>query len=241
MKQVTPSVFWTVALVLVGWMGVLTWAMFRSDDPEVNTNNNTPAEVISMVQKAVPRLSDMDSSMILANTLSQPREVPFVVDTNVAKVMTEGGPVVAFVQGDQLQQNLDILRSMQAEFQQKMVNREQQLQNDALPLQTEAQELIEYANGPDVQDDEMVVVQQRMMEIENALYVLQQQAEEEMLLAEQEMKIQLSNALRVHLEQHAIDNGIDIIFNWGLSGEGVLYGGATWDITADVLERINGN
>ena len=241
MKQVTPSVFWTVALVLVGWMGVLTWAMFRSDDPEVNTNKNTPAEVISMGQKAVPRLSDMDSSLFLANTLSQPREVPFVVDTNLSKFKTEGGPVVAFVQGDQLQQNLDMLRSMQAEFQQKMVNREQQLQNDALPLQTEAQELIEYANGPDVQEDEMVVVQQRMMEIENALYVLQQQAEEEMLLAEQEMKIQLSNALRVHLEQHAIDNGIDIIFNWGLSGEGVLYGGSTWDITADVLERINGN
>ena len=224
MKQVTPSVFWTVALVLVGWMGVLTWSTFHSDAAEVDPNEISITEPPS------------DSSI-----LAEPRDVPFLVDTNVVKEMRAGGPVVAFVQGDQLQQNLDMLRSMQAEFQQKMVNREQQLQNDALPLQTEAQELIEYANGPDVQEDEMVVVQQRMMEIENALYVLQQQAEEEMLLAEQEMKIQLSNALRVHLEQHAIDNGIDIIFNWGLSGEGVLYGGSTWDITADVLERINGN
>jgi len=27
--------------------------------------------------------------------------------------------------------------------------------------------------------------------------------------------------------------------NWGLSGEGVLYGSEPWDITTDVLERIN--
>ena len=223
MKQVTSSVFWTTTLVLIGWMGVLTWSTFHSDAAEVDPNEISITEPPS------------DSSV-----LAEPRDVPFLVDTNVVKEMRAGGPVVAFVHGDQLQQGLDILRSMQSKFEKKMLNREQQLQNDALPLQTEAQELIDYANGPDVQEDEMAVVQQRMMEIENALYVLQQQAEEEMLLAEQEMKIQLAEVLRVQLEEHAQENGIDYILNWGLSGEGVLYGGPTWDITADVLKRING-
>ena len=31
------------------------------------------------------------------------------------------------------------------------------------------------------------------------------------------------------------EEGIDFVLNWGLSGEGVLYGTEPWDITSDVL------
>ena len=33
----------------------------------------------------------------------------------------------------------------------------------------------------------------------------------------------------------------DMILNWGLSGEGVLYGGEPMDITHEVLDRLNAN
>lgn len=150
-----------------------------------------------------------------------------------------GGPVVAFVHGDSLQQGMAFVKTMQANLQMQMETREKQLQEDALPLQEEAQELLAYANSGQASDDEMDIAQRRVMELEEGLRALQRAAEQDMYVAEQNMQAVMAEALRRHLEEHAQEEGIDFILNWGLSGEGVLYGTDPWDITAEVLERIN--
>lgn len=150
-----------------------------------------------------------------------------------------GGPVVAFVHGDSLQQGMVFMRTMQANLQMQLETRDAQLQADALPLQEEAQELLDYANSGQATADELKIAERRIMEIEDALRRMQRAAEEDMFVAEQNMKAVLAEALRRHLEEHAQEEGIDFILNWGLSGEGVLYGTDPWDITQAVLERIN--
>ena len=150
-----------------------------------------------------------------------------------------GGPVVAFVHGDSLQQGMTFVRTMQANLQMQLETRDAQLQEDALPLQEEAQELLDYANSGQATDDELNIAQRRIMEIEDALRSMQRAAEEDMFVAEQNMKAVMAEALRRHLEDHAREEGIDFILNWGLSGEGVLYGTDPWDITDAVLARIN--
>ena len=45
----------------------------------------------------------------------------------------------------------------------------------------------------------------------------------------------LSETLRMFSEDH----GIDIVFNWGLSGEGVLFGTEAIDVTQEVLIALN--
>ena len=112
------------------------------------------------------------------------------------------------------------------------------MQEDAAPLQNEAQELLAYANTDAATQDELEIAQRRIMEIEEEL-ALQMAAEQDVFVAEQNMKSILAEALRRNLEAHAEEEGIDFILNWGLSGEGVLYGSEPWDITTDVLERIN--
>ena len=77
------------------------------------------------------------------------------------------------------------------------------------------------------------------MELEDALRAMRRAAEQDVFVAEQNMKSILADALRRNLETHAEEEGIDFILNWGLSGEGVLYGKEPWDITSEVLERIN--
>ena len=149
------------------------------------------------------------------------------------------GPVVAFVHGDSLQQGMAFLKTMQANLQLQMEDRDAQLQKDAMPLQEEAQELIAYANSGQATDDELEIAQRRVMEIEDALRQMQRAAEEDIFVAEQNMKSVMAEALRRHLQEHAQEEGIDFILNWGLSGEGVLYGTEPWDITSAVLERIN--
>jgi len=54
-----------------------------------------------------------------------------------------------------------------------------------------------------------------------------------------DMQAVIAEALKRELETYAQEEGIDMILNWGLSGEGVLYGGTPWDITEDVLDRLN--
>jgi Skp family chaperone for outer membrane proteins len=150
-----------------------------------------------------------------------------------------GGPVVAFVHGDSLQQGMTFVRTMQANLRMQLETRDAQLQEDALPLQKEAQELLDYANSGQATEDELNIAQRRIMEIEDALRSMQRAAEEDMFVAEQNMKAVMAEALRRHLEEHAEEEGIDFILNWGLSGEGVLYGTEPWDITDAVLARIN--
>lgn len=150
-----------------------------------------------------------------------------------------GGPVVAFVHGDSLQRGMAFVQTMQANLQLQLEAREAQLQEDALPLQEEAQELLAYANSGQATEDELEIAQRRIMELEEGLRAMQRAAEQDMFVAEQNMQAVLAQALRRHLDAHAEEEGLDFILNWGLSGEGVLYGSEPWDITGAVLERIN--
>ena len=77
-----------------------------------------------------------------------------------------GGPVVAFVHGDSLQRGMAFVQTMQANLQMQMEAREKQLQEDALPLQEEAQELLAYANSGQASDDELEIAQRRILELE---------------------------------------------------------------------------
>ena len=171
----------------------------------------------------------------LAVLTAQTMKSPSVAD----KARAAGGPVVAFVHGDSLQAGMEFVQTLQANLQVQMETREARLQEDAAPLQEEAQELLAYANTDEATQDELEIAQRRIMEIEEELRALQLAAEQDVFVAEQNMKSILAEALRRNLEAHAEEEGIDFILNWGLSGEGVLYGSEPWDITTDVLERIN--
>jgi Skp family chaperone for outer membrane proteins len=76
-------------------------------------------------------------------------------------------------------------------------------------------------------------------EIESILNQMQQEASISISTQEQTMQITITTFLTKKLQEYSEENGIDIIFNRGLSGEGVLYGSDAFDITADVLEKLN--
>ena len=151
----------------------------------------------------------------------------------------EGAPVVAFVHGDSLQRGMHLMKNLQANLMAQIEARETQLQEDAQPLQSEAQELLAYANSDQATEDEMEIAQGRILEIERALGQMQRAAESQVVQAEQSMQAVIAEALKRELETYAQEEGIDMILNWGLSGEGVLYGGTLWDVTEDVLDRLN--
>ena len=53
------------------------------------------------------------------------------------------------------------------------------------------------------------------------------------------MQATIAEHLTETLRTFSQDQGIDLVLNWGLSGEGVLYGTDSRDITTEVLEALN--
>ena len=154
MKQVNPSVFWPVVVVMVVWLAALTWTSVGS------------------------------------------------APTAAERAAVTGGPVGAVVHGDSLKRGMAFVQTMQANLQMQMEAREKQLQEDALPLQEEAQELLAYANSGQASDDELEIAQRRILELEEGLRTLQRAAEQDMFVAEQNMQAVMAEALRRHLEEH---------------------------------------
>lgn len=148
-------------------------------------------------------------------------------------------PVVAFVRGDSLRAGFAFVAQLEDELMQQMGSAESGLARKLAPLQKEAQELIAYASGPDATDSEIAIAQQRLAEIEQEAAQIRSGAEGSLVEAEQALQDTLAELLRADIEAFAAEKGIDIVVNWGLSGEGVLYGSSGFDITAPLLEYLN--
>lgn len=148
-------------------------------------------------------------------------------------------PIIAYVHGDSLHSGMSLISELEATLQANVEEVDSLLKAEATPLQQEAQELIAYANSGSASDDEIQIAQQRVYEIESILQQMQVKASQNVQYQEQTMQTTVSVFLNKVLSEYAEENNIDMILNWGLSGEGVLYGTEPYNITEEVLEKIN--
>ena len=81
--------------------------------------------------------------------------------------------VIAYVHGDTIQQGMLLIQSLEATLREKMTEAESVLKAQALPLQEEAQELINYANSGQASADEIDIASRRVGEIESLLERMQ--------------------------------------------------------------------
>lgn len=149
------------------------------------------------------------------------------------------GAVIAYVHGDTLRQGMDLIASLEATLRENMYELDSLLKQDSEPLQEEAQELISYANSGNATTSEIKIASNRVNEIEQLLQKLQYEAEQIFVFNESTMQATVAAHLSETLRVFSEDQGIDIVFNWGLSGEGVLYGTEAIDVTQEVLIALN--
>jgi len=150
-----------------------------------------------------------------------------------------GGAVIAYVHGDTLRQGMNLIASLEATLRENMYELDSLLQQDSSPLQVEAQELIGYANSGNATAGEIEIASNRVNEIEQMLQKLQYEAEQIFSQRESAMQAKIAAHLTETLRVFSESQGIDIVFNWGLSGEGVLYGTDAIDVTQEVLIALN--
>ena len=147
--------------------------------------------------------------------------------------------VVAYVHGDSLQSGYALIQDLDRLLQAQIESINGQLVKAMTPLQEEAQELIEYAKNGNPSASELNTARERMVEIEEQMNIYQNQAERAAQMREQNMQNVIATTLREEIALYADETGIDVILNWGLSGEGVLYGAEGFDITETLLEYLN--
>lgn len=156
-----------------------------------------------------------------------------------AELQSGQAAVVAYVHGDSLQLGYDYIRLLEDQI--LSVAERVQLRVDSLvmPLREEAQELITYAQSDAATQEEIAVASQRLGELEQQVNALQGQQQQYLANLEQQLQSQVAARLTTELEAYAAETGIDVIVNWGLSGEGVLYGAEPFNITQPLLAFLN--
>ena len=158
-------------------------------------------------------------------------ESKFTADANAT--------IIAYVHGDSLRSGMDLIKTLELDLQVQVEQLDSVLKAEAAPLQQEAQELIAYANSGSATENDILVAQERVYEIEMILQQMQAESHQMMINSEQIMQTTVSTFLSKVLDEFAQENNIDVILNWGLSGEGVLFGTEPYNVTSEVLEKLN--
>jgi len=146
---------------------------------------------------------------------------------------------VAYVHGDSIQRNYRFIEAREQSMFTAVQQSQLAVERMARPLQEEAQELIDYASGAGVSGDEVQMAQNRLYEIEAQLAQIQNEAQSRLVQLENALQVEVSEKLTQEVGVFAKENGIEVVLNWGLSGEGVLYGAPGFDVTEALLEFMN--
>jgi len=146
---------------------------------------------------------------------------------------------VAYVRGDTLQANYEFIAERERELFAAVQQAQIAVGRMATPLQEEAQELIAFATGPNVTEDELQIAQSRLYEIEAQLGQIQNDSQTRLMQLENELQAEVAKRLSDEVAVFARANGLEVVLNWGVSGEGVLYGSSDLDVTGALIAFMN--
>lgn len=150
-----------------------------------------------------------------------------------------GGAKIAFIRGDSLNMGYQFIIDKQDELISSSKLSESKLQRSLQKAEREYEELMTYVQSGAASEEEMQIAQQRGMELQYELQLMEQEEQQRLSRKEQEMQSEIVTRLNDFLNKYAEENGIDLIINRGVSGEGVLYGSEPYDITSEVLQGLN--
>jgi outer membrane protein len=146
---------------------------------------------------------------------------------------------VAYVHGDSIQANYEFIAERERALFVAVQQAQMAVERMATPLQEEAQELIAYASEPSVAEDEVQIAQSRLYEIEAQLAQIQNESQTRLVQLENQLQSEVAERLSAEVALFAEENELEVVLNWGLSGEGVLYGAPDYDVTNALLDFMN--
>ena len=141
--------------------------------------------------------------------------------------------IIAYVHGDSLRNGMDLIKTLELDLQVKVEKIDSLFKADAAPLEQEAQELIAYANSGSASENDILVAQERLYEIDMIIQQKELESQQMFINSQQIMETTVSTFLSKVLDEFAQENNIDVIL------DGVLFGKEPYNITSEVLEKLN--
>jgi Skp family chaperone for outer membrane proteins len=171
-----------------------------------------------------------------ADTTEQSVPVP-------AAFAKEGGPdatVVAFVNGDTLNQRYAFIVEKSKDLDAKMASAEERVKREYGPRQAQYEQNMRYAQEhPDMSEAEAIALQQDMERLQMEMDEIQQREVGVLQKKEADLQKELIERVNRYLEKYTRERGIDYVINKQSEFQVLLYGNPDYDITAEVIAGLN--
>ena len=155
----------------------------------------------------------------------------------------EGGPdatVVAFVNGDTLNQRYAFIVEKSKDLDAKMASAEERVKREYGPRQAQYEQNMRYAQEhPDMSEAEAIALQQDMERLQVEMDEIQQREVGVLQKKEADLQKELIERVNRYLEKYTRERGIDYVINKQSEFQVLLYGNPDYDITAEVIAGLN--
>lgn len=156
-----------------------------------------------------------------------------------AELQSGKAPVVAYVHGDSIHSGYALVKVQEEKLFVAVQQAQLAMDRESNPFRLEAQELVDYANSGAATPEDMQTAQRRLMELESQMGKLQEASQNQLIELESSLQAEIASNFSRDVAEYAQERGLDVVLNWGLSGEGLLYGTPGLDVTAGLLEFMN--
>ncbi len=165
-------------------------------------------------------------------------------EVKVAEALAgEDGPratVLAYVNGDTLNEHYAFIVEKRGQLEAKLVAAENKVKKEYQSRQTEVERLVQYAEkNPNLSASEQGAIQNDIMRMENEIAQIQEREMSVIQKQRDALDEELHKKVGLYLEQYSKQKGIDYVINYQQGLRYILYGSPAYDITSEVLVGLN--
>jgi Skp family chaperone for outer membrane proteins len=191
---------------------------------------------MNTLTRILPTLLLVATSLVFFSC--QPQETASGNEASTTAASAANGPSIVYVRLDSLQVGYEALAEEVARLEENVQKAQENIQGEMASLQREVQQLQNKAQQGLMTPNKIQSEQQRIGQKEQR--IMQQREVAMASIQEDQMRLQqqFGERLKAILETMQEENGYDFILNEG-GGGGLLMAKDAFDITEDVLKRLN--
>jgi outer membrane protein len=152
--------------------------------------------------------------------------------------LSESTSAIAYVSSDLLMEGYELAIKMRADFEGEQTRLENDLSRRQQTFQTEVEGFQRSINAGTISMDRAQAREQELMLMQQELVQLSDTYRERLAVREFEMNVELLDKISDFLERYNQEAGYDFILGYARGG-GILFADEQFDITNEVLARLN--
>ncbi len=178
------------------------------------------------------------SSYINANSENESAGMD-LVDSDTSNADFSGSVRVAYVMGDSINEHYQYLQDKQDDLIKRNRKSDEKVRREMENAQGRYVELMQKAQtGGFASEAEAAAAENELQQMQMRIEQLQQDEADALARSERTMSIEFFERVQEFLSRYSEENNIDVVMNIQMGGS-VLYGKDSFDVTSDVIKKLN--